>query len=283
MSKKEEKVVGPQYYLSPINNEVLNYNVYEMKPAEKTVYSIALLLVGGVVGLIYYGGLFKAEDGSNTLMTMISNIVVFLGIGLVCVKVFIPILEEMLRNKRINKLRKQFCDFASSLTNALASGMNMNDSLIAVYNDLQSQYSDDSYIVVEVKEILDGMNNNIPVETMLESFGNRSGIPDITNFATVFATCFRTGGNIKSIVRRTSEIISEKTMIESEIQTTITSNKMQMNIMNVLPIVILIMLRFMSAEFAESFSSIVGVIGLTLSAGLTIVAFKLGQKVMDIK
>lgn len=280
---KKDKVIEPQYYTSKINTQVLNYDVYVMKPSEKMLYSVALLLVGGVIGLIYYGGLFKNEEGTNTLMTMISNAVVFVLVGFLCVKMFLPVICDSLKNKRINKLKKQFVDFASSLTNSLASGMNMNDSLNAVYLDLQAQYSEEAYIVEEVKEIINGINNNIPVETMLEDFGLRSGIPDITNFATVFATCYRTGGNIKSIVRRTTDIISEKVMISSEIETTITSNKMQMNVMNVLPIVILVMMRFLSAEFAASFGSVIGVIGLTVSAALTVVAYKLGQKIMDIK
>lgn len=279
MAKKNKE---PQFYISKINTQVMNYRVYVMTPSEKLLYSLLLLAVGGAVGLVFYGGLFK-ENGEATLMTMVSNVVVFVLIGSFAIKNFLPVITESLRKKRIDKLKKQFVDFASALTNALAGGMNMNDSLNAVYNDLQTQYSEEAFIVHEVSEMINGVHNNIPVETMLEDFGNRSGIPDILNFATVFATCYRTGGDIKSIVRRTTEIISEKIMISSEIETAMTSNKMQMNIMNVLPIVIVFMMRMMSQEFADSFSTVIGVIGLTVSAGLTIVAYKMGKKITDIK
>lgn len=279
MAKKNTE---PQFYISKINTQVMNYRVYVMRPKEKILYSALLFLVGGIIGLIFYGGLFK-KDGETTILTLISDIVVFTLIGLFACKNFLPVITESLQKKRTDKLKKQFCDFASALTNALSSGMNMTDSLVAVYSDLKNQFSDDSYIVQEVGEMINGVNNNIPIETMLEDFGVRSGISDITNFATVFSTCYRTGGNIKSIVRRTTEIISEKIMISSEIETAITSNKMQMKIMNVLPIVIVLMMRVLSSDFAKSFSSIVGVIGLTVSAGLTIAAYKLGNKIMDIK
>ena len=59
--------------------------------------------------------------------------------------------------------------------------------------------------------------------------------------------------------------------------------QMQMNIMNVLPIVIVLMMRLMSAQFSESFSGLVGVIGLTITAGLTFASYKMGQKILDIK
>lgn len=280
MSKKKE--LEPQYYLSRINTHVLNYNVYYMKSSEKLLYSLLLMVIGGAVGLIFYGGLFSVE-GVATLATMISNVVVFLVVGFLAKVFFLPIINESLRAKRLKALRTQFCDFASSLTNSLGSGMNMRDALQAVYGDLQTQYSDGAYIVQEVQELLNGMNNNIAIEDMLVDFGNRSGLPDIVNFGIVFETCYRTGGDIKSIVRRTTEIISEKAIIAGEIETTITSNKFQMSIMNVLPIIIILMMRVLAPQFAESFSTIIGVVALTVAAGIFIGAYKMGQKIMDIK
>lgn len=272
----------PQYYLSEINTQVMNYKVYVMNPGEKFMYMAILMVAGGCIGLVFYGGLFKV-DGVATFMTMISNLIVFIGVGALAIKAFLPMITDSLQKKRAVILKEQFVDFASALTNALGSGMNMNDSVNAVYMDLKSQYPEDAYIVAEVKELVDGLNNNLSIEFLLEQFGIRSGEEDIMNFAQVFTTCYRTGGDIKSVVRRTTEMISEKVMIASEIETAITSNKMQMNVMNVLPIVIILMMRCMSAEFANSFSSLVGVIGLTFSAGLTFAAYKMGQKIMDIK
>lgn len=271
-----------QYLTSKINTSVLDYRVYVVTASERLKYVLLLMLAGGIVGLIFYGGLFM-KDGKATILTTISNVVVFLLAGLISAKSFIPVISQTLKKKRQNTLKKQFCDFASALTNALSGGMNMSDSLQAVYSDLRMQYAEDSLIVVEVQEIINGMNNNIPVETMFEDFAQRSGVADIESFATVFTTCYRTGGDLKSVVRRTTDIISEKMMISSEIETAITSNKMQMNIMNVLPIVIVLMMRLMSAQFSESFSSLVGVVGLTITAGLTFASYKMGQKILDIK
>lgn len=271
-----------QYYISRINTRVLNYAVYVMNPGERLMYIMALMAAGGAVGLIFYGGLFK-RDGAATLMTAISNVVVFLAFGLLSNKFFMKSVRESLRKKRMSKLRTQFSDFASAMTNALASGMNINDSIKSVYADLRNQYTDEAYIVQEVREILNGINNNIAVEDMLEDFGRRSGDPDILNFATVFGVCFRTGGDVKSVVRRTTEVISEKIMIESEIDTALTSNKLQANVMNIMPIALVFMMRILSSQFSESFGSIIGVIGLTISGALTVAAFVLGRKIMDIK
>ena len=43
------------------------------------------------------------------------------------------------------------------------------------------------------------------------------------------------------------------------------------------------MMRFMMSGFAESFATIPGIISLTISVGIFIGAYKLGNKIMDIK
>ncbi|MGN0141217.1 MAG: type II secretion system F family protein [Roseburia sp.] len=280
MAQKKDK--EPQYYLSALNNPVLNYRVYEMKNGEKILYSLLILLIGGAVGLIFYGGMFK-DEGSATPATWISNLIVFVLVGAIAVKIFLPSVEERLRKKRVGLLRVQFRDFLSVISSALSSGMNINDAMINAYQNLALQYSEEAYMVTEVKEMLYGLQNNIAIEDSLADFGRRSGIEDVSNFATVFATCYRTGGNLKDIVRRTTSVISEKMMIAEEIETKLTSNKTQMMAMNVIPIIIVFMMRMMSSEFAAGFSSPIGVIAMTIAVAMFVGAYRMGQKIMDIK
>lgn len=226
---------------------------------------------GGAVGLIYFGGLFRS-GGRATALTYGSDLAVFLLAELAAVRIFLPAITLRLRDRWRSRLRGQFCDFASALTNALAGGMNISQALQSAQSDLSAQYAPDAYISLELQEILDGVNNNIPVETMLEDFGARSGIADIASFATVFSTCYRTGGNIRAVVRRATEIISEKMMISSEIETALTSNKVQMYAMNLLPVGLILLMRVMSSQFAQSFSTLIGVVGLSISGALTVAA-----------
>lgn len=280
--KKGEKKTEQQYYVSATNNQVLNYQVYIMNRGEKILVTIGLILMGGLVGLIFYGGLFK-NNGEATTLTYISNAVVFGLVGLIARKMFLPVIINFLKNRRIQKLRTQFRDFLDSLSNSLSGGMNINDALLNAYEDLKLQYFDNAYIVLEVGEIIAGVQNNIPIEELLSDFGKRSSVTDIENFATVFATAYRTGGNMKSIVRRTTDIISEKMLISEEINTKLTSNKMQMQIMNVIPVFLVLTMRVSSSEFAAGFSSVIGVICMTIGVSFFILSYKLGQKIMDIK
>ena len=113
--------------------------------------------------------------------------------------------------------------------------------------------------------------------------GERSDIEDIKNFSVVFSVAYRAGGNLKDIVRRTNSIISEKIEISGEIETALSSNKTQFTAMMIIPVVMVLLLKSMSSDFAAGFSSIVGVVAITISIGIFVLAYKLGQKIMDVK
>lgn len=283
MAKKEKKPEEPQYYTSATNNAMLNYRVYKLKPWEGLVFFIALVVIGGLVGLVFYGGLFRTSDGTSTFMTFLSNIVVFAVVGLIAFKTFIPSIVEMLKNRRLKALKMQFRDFLDSLSNSLAGGMNVNAALQNSYNDIVQQYSENALMALEIKEMLVGVENNIPIEVSLKNFGERSGIEDVENFAAVFEVAYRTGGNINDIVRRTTDVISEKMIINEEIRTKLSSNASQMKIMNVIPIFLVLMMRFSSRDFDLAFSSPVGVVSITIGVFFFVASYKMGQKIMNIK
>ena len=277
-----KKVRGPQFIPSKLNTPMINYNEYYMSTKDKIVTFLMGFVGGGVIGLIFYGNQFM-DDGYATPATTISNVIIFIVVGLIACKFLFPMRTESLRKKRKKELRKQFRSFLEAISVSLSSGMNILDSLLTVYNDLKIEYSDDAYIVFEVKEMIDGMQNNIAIEDMMASLGERSSIDDVKNFGIVFELCYRAGGNMKDVVRRTSDIISEKIEIEAEIETALTSNKSQFTVMMVIPVGMVLMIRTMMPAFANSFATVPGVIAMTVAIGIFIGAYKLGTKITDIK
>lgn len=280
MAKKTKE---PQYIMSALNTPMLNYKVYIMSSQEKIITFLLAFVIGGIVGLTFYGGQFRDADGMTTNMTSICNIIIFALVGIVAWIVFYPMRCKQLLDKRQKELTKQFRSLLEALAVSLSSGMNMSESLVSAYNDLKVEYSEKAYIVEEVKEMIDGIENNVPIENMMISLGERSQIEDIKNFGVVFELCYRAGGNMKDIVRRTNDIISEKMEIAEEIETSLSSNKSQFSAMMVIPVVMMLLLRMMSSSFAASFATIPGVIAITIAICLFLAAYKLGQKIMDIK
>lgn len=279
---KKKRAPERQYLRSPLNNPMLNYGVYVMSKAEKLIVSAIAFLAGGCCGMIFYGDLFMS-DGYRTMATYISNAVFFVALGILAIKFIVPIYRKNCLEKRGNALKKQFRDMLESLAASFSSGSNVQHAFQAAYEDLKLQYSPKDYIVLEIEEILHGINQNINVEVMLEDFGKRSGNEDVISFADVFSVCYRKGGNMNSVVHRTHSVISDKMAVADEIETKLTSNKMQHNIMSVMPIVIVAMLRFTNESFAANFATLTGVLVNTLAIGIFVGAYIYGNKIVEIK
>lgn len=279
---KKKKVVEEAYICSPLNNPMPNYAVYVLSKSEKIVVSLIAFVLGGLVGLVFYANLFMVE-GVATLATHISNIVVFCAVGLLAIKFILPMYRDRCLNKRKATLRCQFRDMLESLASSFASGSNVQNSFETAAEDMLMQYNENDYIVLEMKEIISGMKQNIDIEVMLEHFGMRSGNEDIVSFADVFSVCYRKGGNMNSVVRRTHGVISEKMAVADEIETKLTSNKMQHNVMSVMPIAVVALLRLTNDAFAANFATLIGVLANTVAIGIFVGAYIYGNKIVDIE
>ena len=278
MAKKEK---APQYLASPLNNPMINYDVYYMSFAEKVLYTLLVICIGGLVGLVFYGGLFKS-DGDPTTATFISNLVVFVGVGLLASKFFVPAINDMLLNNRKKKLQDQFMNFLETLSVSLSSGNTMHDAITNARSDLLNQYSEGDLIIVELTEMIAGLTNGKTIEEMMENFGIRSSNEDIINFSNVISNCYRLGGDFGQVVRHTREIISDKIAVADEIATKISSNKLQLNAMCIMPIALVGLLKLTSADFASNLASVLGVFVTTIAIGIFVASYFWGQKIIDI-
>lgn len=281
MSKKNQQN-EPQFIASVLNNPMLNYKVYYMSVREKIIYFLLTFVLGGIVGLIFYGGMFKSE-GEATTATYISNAVVFCSVGLIAAKFFVLAIRNRLKIKRDKTLRKQFINLLEDLSVALAAGNTLNDAFVNAKTDMQNQYTENDMIIQELTEIISGMNNGYALEGMISAFGKRAGNEDIENFANVVSNCYRMGGNFKDVIRKTRDIISDKIAIEDEVETKLASNKLQHNAMCIMPIALVGMLKLSSDSFAQNLSSFLGVLITTIAIGIFVASFFWGQKIINIK
>lgn len=274
----------PEYSLSEVTNiQTMNYAVYHFKTWEKVVYFLLAFAVGAFVGYLFYGNLGMDEYGQPTTITYILNILIPMVAGLFAGKFFLPIRKKQIIDKRRKQLRDQFRNMLEGLVTSLGAGNNVPDSFATVYDDLKIQYESDAYIINELEIILAGIRHNVPVENIIMDFGKRSGISDIETFANVFNISYRKGGNIKDVIRNTHSIISEKIEIAEDIETTVTSGKLDQKIMLVMPIALIAIIKFMSPDFAANFSTPTGIIATTVAIACFVGAYFLGKAMLDIK
>ena len=104
-----------------------------------------------------------------------------------------------------------------------------------------------------------------------------------SSFANVFKICYEKGGNIKETIRSTHEILSDKMEIRDDIETVITANKSEQNMMLVMPVLLIGMIKLTSEDMAANFVSPAGIAASTIAIVLFVISYVVGKKVLDIK
>lgn len=272
----------PKYINSALNTPMLNYKTYVMGKAEAVAVRTGFFLAGGFVGLTFYSGLFKV-DGYPTTATYIADAFFFVAIGIVAEVVFVPIYKKSRLDKRHLDLSHQFRDMLEALASSFSSGANVQTAFEAALTDVGRQYGSDEYIVKEAQEIVGGVKQGFATDVMLRDFAIRSGDEDIESFADVFEACYRSGGSMTAIISQTRNVIVEKAAVSDEIATMLASNKLQHNVMSVMPIVVMLMLRLTNQGFAESFATPTGVATCTVAIAMFVGSYVYGRKIIDIK
>lgn len=281
--KKTEKEKEPQYYTSATNALALNYKVYYMSVIEKILYFLLAFVIGAVVGYLFYGGLAKDEFGQATKLTYILNVLISCIVGGIAGKLFLPIREKQIIEKRRKELNGQFRDLLDSLATSIGAGNNMTDALQAARQDLAMQYEEGAYIITEIDLILAGIYNNVPIEDLFYDFGMRSGIDDIKSFAEVFKVAYRKGGNMRDIIQNTYAILNDKMEIREDLETVVTASKTEQNMMIFMPIILIALIKSMSPEFASNFATSAGILSTTVGVICFVAAYYIGKAVLNIK
>lgn len=240
-----------------------DYNVYILSSREKILAVVAGILVGFVASYIYFG--------NETLSVVI---------GLVAGYKAISIYRNKLQKDRKKKLRLQFRDMLESLSNSYTVGMTATRAFHTAYDDMVVEHGDDSYIAQELALICSTHNNQgIEIKDMVRDFGIRSGIDDVKSFASVFSISTDLGGDIAKVIRETRDMISDKIETELEIQTMVTGQKNQLNILAIMPFVVVVFSKAFENGSGTGMIIIVKLVAMLLF----IFAYWLGNKIVDIK
>lgn len=242
-----------------------DYNIRIFTPTEKAMYFLLGMVCVGAVVYIFYE------------MWILS-----LAIGIVGGFVCIPMMNRRAIEKRKNKLLLQFKDLLDALNTSLGAGHNVFDSFSAAGRDLLVEYPSDADIIAEVGIILQGISNNITIEKMLTDFGERSDLKEIKDFASVFETCYRKGANIQEVIANTTDVITDEIEISMEIQTMVSGQKTQQNVMTIMPVFFVLVMKSMGGNLLD-LSSMVGKLSMTAAIILFIASYFIGKKILDIK
>lgn len=245
---------------------VENYNVYHYSRKE-----LLVLILKGISFCVFFGYLFY-----NSLIGIL---------------ILLPMIVIYIKNKKKEyilqrkwQLNLEFKDGMENLVTVLSAGYSVENAFFQAALDLKQMHGENSLSVEEFNGIVRRLHMNDNLEDILKDFGERSDVEDIRNFAEVFQTAKRTGGDVIRIMRSTEKTIRDKIEVENEIQTLISGKRLEAQIMNIMPCGIICYLRIFSPGFlAPLYGNILGIFIMTAALIFYYGVTRLTKKFTDIR
>lgn len=242
-----------------------DYWIYKMSPLETLIGCGMGFGVGFLICMVFF---------RNFLLAIAAGVVVVFP---ACRKY-----QNYLKEKRSKTLLLQFKDMMESLSSSFSAGKNTSQAFQDAYAEMAELYGRKSDIARELEMIVQGTYNGVLLNDLLDNFAKRSHLDDVESFATVFEVCSRYGGNLRKVVGETRVLINDKINTELEIQTLLTANRNELNIMTVMPIMIMLTLNG-TGNMSIIENTRENVIAKFVALGLFVGAYLIGKKVIDVK
>jgi len=207
----------------------------------------------------------------------------------ICLALLAIPLEKKWRQSRAASRRRelavQFKDLLFSLSASFQSGRHMTEAIREAGSNMREIYPPGAPINIE----LELMNRRIGAggesdREVLFDFAKRSGNEDARNFADVYYTCLKTGGDLNGVVNRAAGILIEKMTIRREIDTLMAQKKYEAKLLTVVPFIILLYLRFSSPEYLMPlYTTAAGLCVMAAALGALAAAYIWSGRIMDIE
>lgn len=248
------------------SSKKIDYRVYRFSNKEMVLYVLEGIMLISLLGFFFYRSL---------KWTLFLSPLVIL---------FIKRKQADLCKKRKQELSVQFKDALNSINNSLQAGYSMENAFIEAYKDMAYYHGTESVIAKELSFIKTGIRNSQSIEELLCDLGERSGVEDILDFTNVMMIGKQSGGNLNEIIQSSVAVIEEKIDTKQEIQTLISSKKLEAGIMSVIPFLIILYIELTSKGYFDTlYQTIGGNILMTICLGIYIAAIGICGKIMNIE
>lgn len=196
---------------------------------------------------------------------------------------FVHSLREEKR-KTLEKGKGCFRDGMRSISAALSAGYSPENAVREAAAELRHLYGEREVVVREFQLMVQKLNMNRPIETVLTEAADELGLEDLQSFAEVFAVARRSGGQLVSIIGDTVAVMEEKEQTQEELATMLSGKLFEQQILTMFPLGLIAYLN-MSADgfFHILYTTMMGRIVMTICLFIYLAAVGLAWKIGQIR
>ena len=178
----------------------------------------------------------------------------------------------------------QFRDLLQSVILSLKAGESPENAFRTGREDMIFQYGEGGLITKELTIIENGLESRVPLEELLDAFAQRWAVEEIREFAEVFAIVKRSGGNMVEVLSRTAGLLQERMEVEEEIQVMLGNRKMERQIMDLTPFILVFYVGLTSPGFFDVlYFNPAGIVFMTACLAAYLAAYMLSERILDIR
>ncbi len=179
------------------------------------------------------------------------------------------------------ELTGQFKECILSVSASLKAGYAVENAFLESGADMLSLYGENSMIYQELELIRRGLIINITLEEQLRDLADRSGCPEIEQFAQVFFIAKRSGGKLPEIIAASSDLIGHRIAARQEMATLLGGRKMEQTVMKLVPFGILTYVGISTPGYFDVlYHNWQGAAVMTVCLAIYLTACVLGDRIM---
>ncbi|PJJ30207.1 type II secretion system F family protein [Lacrimispora celerecrescens] len=249
-----------------LKQQALRYETYDLTPVQWCLYGFQGLAIAGLFAYIFY-------RSATSLLLFVPMVFIF------------PMIKKgELKESRLQQLNLEFKEGILLLASFLSAGYSVENAFSASVKELGLLFGEEGMVSREFKHIESQIRMNRSVELALSDFAGRSGLDDVKNFAEVFASAKRSGGELVLIISQTADVIRDKVQVRQEILTMTASKQFEQKIMSMIPFFIVLYIDLTSPGFFNiMYSTGIGRILMTLCMIIYIAALGIAKWIMRIE
>jgi len=175
------------------------------------------------------------------LPNWIAGLIIGSGFGYMFSFFIIPIIK-MKKAKRASIFNLQMVDALSLMSNGLRSGLNLNQAVELVVNEMKDPIKQEFNLLLSQNRV------GVPIDEGFVNLSKRLEIEDLDMFATAILILRETGGNLPETFDTIVYTIRERVKLSAKIKALTAQGVMQSIVISVIPIILLIIMYFAKPE-----------------------------------
>ena len=186
------------------------------------------------------------------------------------------------RRRRDRQLLVQFKECIQAVAASMWAGYAVENAFLESIADIRSMFGEGCAMERELKQLRQGLCNNVTLEALLTEMGQRSGLEEIQEFAEVFAIAKRNGGSIPVIIDAASSSVSRRLEVEEEMETLLSARRLEQRVMNAMPFLIVWYVEAGNpGYFNMLYGNLPGIVLMTVCMGVYLLAYVLSEWIFE--